>query len=160
MFINVLVLLSHIVSWFPYSHKINSRLYNCLFLLPQTVYCSAKYIYYPIIYYIMVSEYTSKDYAIFNREEDASELSSQLFEFLELWCKFRKNILKSIFIYVATLRISDFCVCPSILIPQSTCLNWSHLSLIWLWAWCVCFLHAGYLFVTIADTHSYKDVEK
>jgi hypothetical protein len=78
----------------------------------------------------MVSECTGEDCAIFDREEDASELSSQLLEYLELWCKFRENILKSIFVHVATLRVSDFCVRPSILTPQSTRLDWSHLSLV------------------------------
>ncbi|KAN0098257.1 hypothetical protein V8E51_013920 [Hyaloscypha variabilis] len=66
----------------------------------------------------MVSECTSEDCAIFNRKEDASELSSQLFEFLELWCKFRDNILKSIFVHVTTLRVGDFCIVPAVPVAE------------------------------------------
>ena len=39
--------------------------------------------------------------AIFNPEENTSEVSSQLFQFLELWCELGDNFLKSIFVHVA-----------------------------------------------------------
>jgi len=69
-------------------HNVDSQaspnLCNCLFFFSHTIYRSVECIYHPIVHYIMISECTNEDCAVFDREENVSELSSQLFLFLEL----------------------------------------------------------------------------
>jgi hypothetical protein len=89
------------------------RLYNCLFLFPQTVYRSAKCIYHPIIHYMIVVECAREDVPIPDWKE-RSELASQRLKVLELRRKLRDDILKSIFTYIALLCIGNFCIYPSI----------------------------------------------
>jgi hypothetical protein len=97
-------------------HNANSqawpRLCNWLILFPKTAYRSAECIYHPIVHYIMVSECAREDCPIFDREENASKLSSQLFQFLELWCKFRDNILKSPHTDLLSLTITTTLIPP------------------------------------------------
>jgi hypothetical protein len=57
------------------------HLCSCLFLFPQTAYCSAKGIYHPILYYIALAKCSYEDCYIPNRKNNLPAID--LWELLE-----------------------------------------------------------------------------
>jgi hypothetical protein len=77
----------------------------CLYHFSRKPNCPAERLDHLIAHYIVVAEHSCKDCPIINWKEDISELTSQLFQALELWRKLRNGVLKSVFVYVAKFRV-------------------------------------------------------